>query len=92
MTPTEAILSHIIETVDATIETFCYPATALIAFATTQHIKDHPHTAVPQLIPEIAADPYHVLHLNQVKNLHTNLHPTLAELQQIHTIGNIPES
>ena len=57
----------------------------------THHIEDHPHTEVPQLIPEIAADPDHVLHINQVRKLHTNLHFTLTELQQNHMIGNIPE-
>ena len=92
MTPTEAIPGHIIEIVGATIEALHTTASGLIAFAMTCHIKDHPHTEVPQLIPEIAADPDHVPHINQVIKLCTNLHPTLAELQQNHMIGNIPES
>ena len=58
----------------------------------THHIEDHPHTEVPQLIPEITADPDHILYINQVRKLRTNVQPTLAELQQNHTIGNIPEA
>ena len=81
MTPTEAIPCLIIEIVDATIESFCITATVLIAFAMTHHIEDHPHIDVPQLIPEIAAHPYHVLYINQVRELCINLHPVLTKLQ-----------
>ena len=74
--------SHIIEIVDATIEAFHAAATVLITFATTHHIKDHHlHVEVPQLIPEITADPDHVLHINQVRKLCINLHPVLKEPQ-----------
>ena len=90
MTPTEAILSQSIETVDTFIEALHDAVTVLITFAVTHHIKDHPHTEVLQLIPEITADPDHILHINQVRKHHTNLHPNLAELQQNHIIGHIP--
>ena len=33
----------------------------------THHTKDHLHTEVPQLIPKIATDPDHVLHIRQVR-------------------------
>ena len=81
MTPTEAIPGHMIEIVDATIEALHATATVLINFATTHHIKDHPHVEVPPLIPEIAADPDHILHINQVRELCINLHPVLTEPQ-----------
>ena len=81
MTPKEAIPGHIIEIVDATIEALCTATTVLIIFAATHHIKDHPHAEVPQLIPEITADPDHILHINQVRELCTTLHPVLTELQ-----------
>ena len=79
MTPTEAIPGHIREIVAATIEALCATATVLIIFAMTHHTKDHPHAEVPQLIPEIAADPDHIPHINQVRELHINLHPVLTE-------------
>ena len=82
MTPSEAIAGHNIEIVDATIEALCAPATVLITFAMTPHIEDHPHVEVPQCIPEIAADPDHVLHINQVRELHINLHTVLTEPQE----------
>ena len=81
MTPTEAVPGHIIDIVDTTIEALCIATTVLITFATTTHIKDHPHVEVPQPIPEIAADPDHVLYINQVRKLHINLHPALTEPQ-----------
>ena len=81
MTPTEANPGHIIEIVDTTIEALCTAATVLITFTATHHITDHPHVEVPQIIPEIAADPDHELHINQVRELHINLHPVLTELQ-----------
>ena len=80
-TPTEAILGHIIEIVDATIEALHTATTVLITFAMTHHIKDHPHVKGPPLIPEITADPDHVLHINQVRELCINLHPVLTEPQ-----------
>ena len=78
MTPTEAIPGHIIDIVDATIEALHVTATVLTIYATTPHTKDHPHAEVPRLIPETAAYPDHVLHINQVRKLHLNLHPVLA--------------
>ena len=66
MTPTEAIPGHKIDIVDATIEALHITTTVLIAYAATHHIKDHPHTEVPQLISETAADPDCILHINQV--------------------------
>ena len=81
MTPTEAVPGHIIEIVDATIEALHATTTVFIAFAATHHIEDHPHIEVPQLIPEIAADPDHILHINQVRECHINLHPVLTEPQ-----------
>ena len=48
MTPTEAIPSHIIETVEATIGVFCDAITpVLIIIAVTHHTKDHPDIGVP---------------------------------------------
>ena len=81
MTPTKANPDDIIKTVDATIAALCTTATEIIAFATIHHIKDHPHIEVPQPIPEITADPEHILHINQVKELCVNLHAVLTELQ-----------
>ena len=66
MTPTEAIPGHIIDIVDATIDALHVTTTVHIAFAMTPHTKDHPHTEAPHLIPETAADPGHILHINQV--------------------------
>ena len=54
---------------------------ALIIIAVTHHTDDNPHTEVPQLIPEIAADPDHVLHINQVRKPCLNLHPALTGQQ-----------
>ena len=80
--PTEAIPSHITRRIDATIEVF-HDAVApvLIIITMTHHTKDHPRAEVPQLIPEITADPDHVLHINQVRKPHLNLHPVLAGQQ-----------
>ena len=79
--PQRTIPGHIIEIVDATIEALCASATVLITFAVTHHIEDHPHVEIPQPIPEIAADPDHALHTNQVTGLCVNLHPVLTEPQ-----------
>ena len=81
MTPTEAIPGHIIEIVDTTMEALHTDVTVLITFAATHHIEDHPHLEVPQLILEITVDPDHILHINQVRELHINLHPVLTEPQ-----------
>ena len=75
MTPTEAIPGHIIDIVVTTIEALCIAATVLIAFAMTPNFEDHPQIEVPQPIPEIAADPDHRLHINQVREFCINLHP-----------------
>ena len=66
---------------DAIIEALCVATTVLIAFAAVPHIKHHPHVEVPQPIPEIAADPDHALHINQVRKLCINLHQVLTEPQ-----------
>ena len=93
MTPTEAVPGHIIETVDTTIGVLYDAITPVfIIFTMTHYINDYPHIGVLQLIQKIAADPDHVLHINQVKKLHINLHPILAELQQNLKIGDTPES
>ena len=47
----------------------------------THCTADHPHAEVPQLIPEIAVDPDNVLHINQVRKPHLNLHLVLAGQQ-----------
>ena len=89
MTPTEAIPGHIIETVHATIGVLCNVVTpVLIIFTVTHHIKDHPHIGVLQLIQKITADPSHILHIKQVRKLHINLHPILAELLQDLKMGD----
>ena len=68
--------------IDATIGVLHDAVTpALIVIAVTHHTKDHPYTEVPQLIPRIAADPDHVLHINQVRKPHLYLHPALAGQQ-----------
>ena len=77
-TPTEAIPGHTIDIVDATIEALPIAATVPIAYAMTHHTEDHPCTEVPWLIPETTADPDHILHINQVRKLHLNIHPVLA--------------
>ena len=92
ITPKEATLNCIIETVDATIEALNDATTALITFAVTHHIKDHPHTEVPQLIPEITADQDHILPINQVRKLSINLYPNVAGLQQNLKVEGVPES
>ena len=81
MTPTKAIPGCIIEIVGANIEALHATATVFIAFAVTHYIEDYPHAEVPQLIPDITADPNHILYINQVRKLCINLHPVLAELQ-----------
>ena len=81
MTPTEAVPGHIMEIVDTTIEALHATTTVLIAFAATNHVKDYLHVEVPQPIPEIAPDPDQVLHINQVRELHRNLHPVLTDSQ-----------
>ena len=43
----------------------------------THHTENHPHVEVPQLIPEIPADPDHMPHTNQVRAPH----PVLAGQQ-----------
>ena len=74
MTPTEAIPGHIIEALHIT-------TTVLIVITMTPHTEDHPHTEVPQLIPGIAGDPDHGLHITQVRGPCINLHPILMKLQ-----------
>ena len=81
MTPTGAVSGHIIEIVDTTIEALCATTTIPMVFVMTHHIKDYPHIEVPQLIPEITADPNHVPHINQVRELYINLHPVQTEPQ-----------
>ena len=66
--------------VDTTIEVPHVTTTVLSAYAMMHHTKDHPHEKVPQLIPEIAADPDHILHISQVRTPHLNLHLILAGL------------
>ena len=66
---------------DTAIETLHAATTLLIIFAVTHHIEDHPHAEVPQFIPEITADPDHIPHINQVRELCINLHPVLTEPQ-----------
>ena len=79
-----------IETVDATIGVLHDAITpVLIVFAVTHHMEDHPHIGV---IQNITADPDHVLHIKQVRKLHINLHPILAEFQQNLKIGDTPGS
>ena len=81
MTPTWTIPGHIIDIVDATIEALHITATVLIMLTATPLTKDHTHAEVPQIIPETAADPDHILHINQVRKIHLNLHPVLAGQQ-----------
>ena len=54
---------------------------ALIIITMTHHTGGHPHIEAPPLIPEIAAYPEHVLHINQVRLPLLNLHPVLAGQQ-----------
>ena len=60
----------------------------LIVIATTHHTGGHPHIEAPPLIPEIAVDPEHVPHTNQVRPPLLNLHQVLAEQQQYIRIRN----
>ena len=79
ITHTEVIPDHII---DALTEALHVTATqALIIISTTHHTVGHPHIEAPPLIPEIAADPEHVPHTNQVRLPLLNIHPVLAEQQ-----------
>ena len=93
MTPTEVVSGHIIETVNATIGVLHDAITPVhIVFGMTDHIEDHPHIGVLQLIQKISTDPNHTLHINRVRKLCISLHSILAELQQILKTGDIPES
>ena len=54
---------------------------ALIVITMTHPTGDHHHVEAPSLTPEIAADPGHVPHTNQVRPHLLNLPPVLAEQQ-----------
>ena len=74
--PTEVIPDH---TTDATTGALYNTITpALIVITVTHHTGDHPHIEVYQFIPEMAADPNHIHHINQVRTLHPNPHPVPA--------------
>ena len=77
ITCTEVTPDHII---DALPEALHITITqALIIITATHHTGGHPHIEAPPLILEIAADPEHVPHTNQVRPPLLNLHPVLAE-------------
>ena len=63
-----------------------------IVFDATHYTEGHHHIEVPQLIPEITADPDHILYTDQVEQHLLNLHPVLAKQHQNIRIGNIKES
>ena len=79
ITHTEAAPDHITDTLPEVLHVTI--TQALIIIAATQHTGDHPHIEAPPFIPEIAADPKHVLHTNQVRPPLLNLHPVLAGQQ-----------
>ena len=79
ITQTEVILDHITDTTTGTLHDTITPT--LIIIAMTHHTRDHPHIGIPSLIPEIAAGPDHVHHINQVRTPHLNPHPVLAGQQ-----------
>ena len=79
VTCTEATPDHI---TDALTEALHITITqALIVIMKTHPTGSHPHTEVPPLIPEITADPEHILHTNQVSPPLLILHPVLAGQQ-----------
>ena len=82
----EVIPDHI---TDATTGALYYTFTpAFIVIAMTCHTRDHLHIEVYQLILDIATDPDHVHHINQVGTPHLNPHPVPAGQQQIPRIRN----
>ena len=90
ITHTEAIPDHI---TDATIGALHDTITlALFIIAMTHHTRDHPHVEVPQLIPEITADPDNVPHINHIRTPHLNPHPFLAGQQENPKIRSKGES
>ena len=91
-TPTEAVPGHITDIMDATIEALHVTTTALITYAVTHAIEDHPCTEVAWLTPETAADPDHILHINPVRKLCLYHHPVLSGQQWNHRIGKNTES
>ena len=63
-------------TTDALTEALHIAVTqALIIIATTCHTEGHPHIEAHPLIPGIAADLEHILHINQVRMHLLSLHP-----------------
>ena len=76
---TEAIPDHITDTTTEALHDTITPA--LIIIAMTHHTRDLPHIEVHPLIPEIAADPDHIHHINQVRTPHLNPYPVLAGQQ-----------
>ena len=75
----EVIPDHITDATLGALHDTITPA--LIIITVTNHTRDHPHVEVYQLIPEIAADPDHIHHINQVRTPHLNPHPLLAGQQ-----------
>ena len=76
---TAVIRDHITDATTGALHNTVTPA--LIIIAVTHHTGDHSHIEVHQLIPEFAADPGHIHHINQVRTPHLNPHPVLAGQQ-----------
>ena len=65
ITQTEATPDHVTEVLTGALHITITPA--LIIIAATHHTGNHLHIEAPPLILEIAADPEHVPHTNQVR-------------------------
>ena len=76
---TEIVPSHITDTTTGALYDTITPALSIIAV--THHTGDHPHAGVYQPIQEIAADPDHAHHINQVRTPHLSLPPVPAGQQ-----------
>ena len=73
---TEVVPDHITDATTGALHNAITPA--LIIITVTHHTRDYPHVEVYQPIPEIAADPDHAHHINQVRMPHLNPHPVAA--------------
>ena len=93
MIPTEAILGHIIETIDIIIGVLHDALTPVLIIPTvTPHIADCPHTGAHQLTLGTAGDHNPTQYTNQVRKPCISLHPIPAELKANCMIKEVQES
>ena len=95
ITPTEAILGHIIGTTgDITGVVHADHTQTLIhtILTTTPHIKGHLHTGAHQLTHEITADHTLHQHTGQLRKPCIRIHHILEDPKVIHTLKEIKKS